>query len=216
MPTKLGEYSKYVVGGLRTLPEEDLNLLPNGTALSNVVDTPNLEGTVDRLTKKWRLYEKVDIMVRGIQATDLAPDDKRYEWGLMLLSVNSANISQATDVSNELAQYNQALNDYIEEDYVPFENLLREIRGEVNYRIDTLEGDLDNQEFRTLSKDFPTIDGLVRFVKRESVGEFRRIAARVIEQQEPETTVYEGESKRKRTLGDILLGLKHFFTNIYI
>jgi len=182
MPISLGKYEKYLVPGLSTLPEKDLEQLSNAHVLVNT-EPHDLERTVDQLTMRWTLSEKVDVIVRGIKSEELTREEMREKWGRMLLYFYYGNIGEGTDPMGSLGPPNNALIKDIEEDYVQPKIVLSGLGHELSYSQENLEMILQYPGIRSLYKEFTAMEGLMWFVERGNVEEFRRTTTRLIEYQ---------------------------------
>jgi hypothetical protein len=170
MAIPLGEFAAYLVPGLKTLNKDELESLPNAVSLINF-ESINLKEELEDYIKSWRLYEKVDILTRGIQEEESNSNDKRVQWGRMLLYFHSENMLSGSDVFSDLAQSNYALIADIEKDFVKQEHLIREFHETVGSGID-LEAILSDSSIWDTSKKFPISNGLLSVVEKSNIGTF--------------------------------------------
>jgi hypothetical protein len=176
MAIPLGEFAAYLVPGLKTLNKDELESLPNAVSLINF-ESINLKGAVEDYIKFWRLYEKVDILTRGIQEEESNSNDKRMQWGRMLLYFHGENMLSGSDVFSDLSQSNYGLIEDIEKDFVKQEHLIREYHKTVGSGID-LEAILSDPSIWDMSKKFPIAEGLLSVVEKSNIGTFIRKASK--------------------------------------
>ena len=180
MAINLGDFTKYFYAGLK-----ENNIRDKQELRSLIRSNSNLD--LDNIMKKIGLDRTAGIMVTGIEASNISTEEKLAEWGSMLFYLQSENMAHGTDVSILLAQHNNELIKFIERNYVQSTTALRKLAQEIGYE-ESPENILENHELANLSKDFLTLNGIMKFVYKGHIRDFLQTAVHIIEQQENTTT----------------------------